>query len=1209
MLIRPTRVLLVFERILPWIVLILLGVYSYANFVISPSPGFEMSNGVVSEIHTNAKNSQLKIGDRVVSIGDINIDEYLTNIRVPLFTGAEPGETIPIEIKRDEQKFSINWVYAGRTHEEIIQNLNSGWWLPYILWMAGTATMLFIRPKDLRWRLLVAFNYLTALWLVTGSGPAKWHLWGSALFMRMAIWMTIPVYLHLHWVFPRTLKKLPRIVWGGVYAIGVSLAIMQFFELLSSDSYYTGFLIAVLGSVVLILAHAIFQKDARKEIGWLVLVVLLVLIPIAGSVLAEALNILNSAYLQGGSLLALPALPGAYFFVAYRRQLPSNYKSGRLFLIYLAVILLSTILIVVISVLSIERQFFETKTTIGVGIAMLFMGITISIVSFTPFIVLPALAQTENIPPTGTIQIRANRMLTLLIALIGIALLFGLLTLALSPWLEFNGAPMIVGTIAAIASGLLSIIAYPSLQKFVDQKIIRMSISPAQLERAYAEHITTSLDRDSLTSLINDEILPSLLIRQSALLNVENLSFDPICLFGIDETKLPSYGSLAELLNEANQYRPVNDAKFFPWIRLILPLIVEGKIRGLWLLGRRDPDDYYSAGEVDLLKTIANQTAIALANIFFREHILTLYQDNILRHEDERKKLAHDLHDDILNGLAVLGMFVDDESISPKFQKEYDNLTSRIRQMISGLRPAMLDYGLYQAIKELIQELEARPPADLTIHNLLESSPLRYESSLEGHIYRIVQQALENAVQHAQASTISISGELSENHIYLIIVDDGIGFDFPIPADISTQNGEKHYGLIMMQERAEIIGTVLKLDSSPGNGTKITLEINNVLQKQSEYLARIKAEEALFDSEAKAQTLMNVSTDVILLLDMDDVIIDANEAMAQRVNKNLNELIGKIVWDFIPLQVAKLRKSYQDQVLATGKYVRFEDERAGRWNENFIYPITDTNGTINRLAIFSRDITDRKNAEADLIESESITREIMNGTPDLILLIDIEGFIIKANNSLASQFDKKPNELIGVCLWDLLPHEMITQRKPFFEEELRTVKQIRFEDNRNGNWYDILVNPIRNYDGKIIRFAVYAREISDKKLLEQNLQENIEKSKTLLNASPSLIALHKIDGTILEANQSMAQRLDSSVDELIGQCIWDYFPPEVTKSRQEYAQQVLESRQPVQFQDQNQGAYFDTTLYPLFDADGNVNKFAVFVREIDRKGKKDSDGV
>lgn len=90
--------------------------------------------------------------------------------------------------------------------KKLSKNLNSGWWLPYVVWMAGTATLLFIRPKDLRWRLLVAFNYFTALWLVTGSGPAKWHLWGSALFMRMAIWMTIPVYLHLHWVFPRTLK-------------------------------------------------------------------------------------------------------------------------------------------------------------------------------------------------------------------------------------------------------------------------------------------------------------------------------------------------------------------------------------------------------------------------------------------------------------------------------------------------------------------------------------------------------------------------------------------------------------------------------------------------------------------------------------------------------------------------------------------------------------------------------------------------------------------------------------------------------------------------------------------------------------------------------------------------------------------------------------------------------------------------------------------
>jgi len=1045
-----------------------------------------MANGEVYQIHIDPEKSRLQIGDRIISIGNISIDDYSNHLQLTFFNGTSPGQIIPIEIERDDQSFSIDWVYAGRTREQVIQIINSGWWLPYVVWMAGTATLLFIRPKDLRWRLLVAFNYLTAFWLVTGSGPAKWHLWGSGILLRMAIWMSIPIYLHLHWVFPRTLKKLPRGVWGCIYAIGTALALLQFFELLSPDGYYTGFLIAVFGSILLILAHAIFQKEARNEIGWLVLVVMLILIPIAGSVLLEILGISISVYMQGGSLLAMPALPGAYFFVAYRRQMPSNHKNSQLFLIYLAAILLSTVFIIVISVLSIDRNFFDS--TIGIGFVTLFMGITISIVSFTPFFVLPALAQADNITHKSDIQIRANRLLPLLIALIGLAVLFGLLSLSLSPWLEFSGATVVIGTIAAIASGLLSILTYPSLKQFVDQKILKIPFPPAQLDRAYAEHITTSLDQESLNSLINDEILPSLFIRQSALFGVENLSLKPINLFGVDETQLPKYGSLSELLNEANIYRPPNEALLFPWIRLILPLTVEGQLQGLWLLGRRDPDDHYSGSEIDLLKTIANQTAIALANILSREQILTLYQENILRHEDERKKLAHDLHDDILSSLAVLGMLVDDEFITSEFQREYEKLTTRIRQIINGLRPAMLDYGLYQAIDELIQELTDRSPSDFTINFLIGTSKVRYEYSLEGHIYRIVQQALENAFQHANAHHISVSGELLEDRIILLIEDDGIGFDYLASFDNVGNNSEKHYGLTMMQERAEIIGAQLEIKSSPGMGTWVALEISEILQKQSQFSARIAAEKALLESEKKLNTLMNA-------------------------------------------------------------------------------------------------------------------------TPDVIFLSDIDGNIIQANEAMASRFNVRADELIGTCVWDLISPEMVNQRKPFIEKAIFTGVPQRFEDKRAGIWFDNIVYPITNEIGEVTEVAIYARDITERKQLENDLLESAEETKALLNAPTVLIALHKTDGTILDVNQAMASRLNVSVDELIGHSVWDYFPPAVAKQRKEYAKQVMKSQKPVRFKDKNHGVWFDTTLYPLFDADGSVKKFAVFVREIEDNSEIDPFGI
>jgi len=716
------------------------------------------------------------------------------------------------------------------------------------------------------------------------------------------------------------------------------------------------------------------------------------------------------------------------------------------------------------------------------------MGITISIVSFTPFFVLPALAQADNITHKSDIQIRANRLLPLLIALIGLAVLFGLLSLSLSPWLEFSGATVVIGTIAAIASGLLSILTYPSLKQFVDQKILKIPFPPAQLDRAYAEHITTSLDQESLNSLINDEILPSLFIRQSALFGVENLSLKPINLFGVDETQLPKYGSLSELLNEANIYRPPNEALLFPWIRLILPLTVEGQLQGLWLLGRRDPDDHYSGSEIDLLKTIANQTAIALANILSREQILTLYQENILRHEDERKKLAHDLHDDILSSLAVLGMLVDDEFITSEFQREYEKLTTRIRQIINGLRPAMLDYGLYQAIDELIQELTDRSPSDFTINFLIGTSKVRYEYSLEGHIYRIVQQALENAFQHANAHHISVSGELLEDRIILLIEDDGIGFDYLASFDNVGNNSEKHYGLTMMQERAEIIGAQLEIKSSPGMGTWVALEISEILQKQSQFSARIAAEKALLESEKKLNTLMNA-------------------------------------------------------------------------------------------------------------------------TPDVIFLSDIDGNIIQANEAMASRFNVRADELIGTCVWDLISPEMVNQRKPFIEKAIFTGVPQRFEDKRAGIWFDNIVYPITNEIGEVTEVAIYARDITERKQLENDLLESAEETKALLNAPTVLIALHKTDGTILDVNQAMASRLNVSVDELIGHSVWDYFPPAVAKQRKEYAKQVMKSQKPVRFKDKNHGVWFDTTLYPLFDADGSVKKFAVFVREIEDNSEIDPFGI
>ncbi len=112
---------------------------------------------------------------------------------------------------------------------------------------------------------------------------------------------------------------------------------------------------------------------------------------------------------------------------------------------------------------------------------------------------------------------------------------------------------------------------------------------------------------------------------------------------------------------------------------MVLPLVVSGKLIGLWLLGSRDPDDYYAQSEISILKAIANQTAIALVNITQAERLHALYQADIERQEKERASLARGLHDEVLNQLAALAMRQEKSNPAPGFQESHEVISGYLR--------------------------------------------------------------------------------------------------------------------------------------------------------------------------------------------------------------------------------------------------------------------------------------------------------------------------------------------------------------------------------------------------------------------------------------------------------------------------------------------------------------------------------------------------
>jgi signal transduction histidine kinase len=285
---------------------------------------------------------------------------------------------------------------------------------------------------------------------------------------------------------------------------------------------------------------------------------------------------------------------------------------------------------------------------------------------------------------------------------------------------------------------------------------------------------------------------------------------------------LPKSVNEATLSKNALRWIRPDSASALPsWVRLVIPVRVGEAVRGYWLLGQRDPDDRYTPEDIATIRALADQTALALVNIAQAESLRALHFADIDRAEIERTHLAVELHDDVLGQLAVLNLNLQDAS--PATLAAYDQAVDRIRDIINGLRPAMLNYGLPAALETLADDLNDRLPDGPHVVDDLDKSDVRLDNRVELHLFRIAQQACENAIRHAACRTIHITGQLTESTVDLVVSDDGKGFPAGHQIDLPGLLADKHFGLAGMFERAALIGAELEIHSQPGLGCQVSV--------------------------------------------------------------------------------------------------------------------------------------------------------------------------------------------------------------------------------------------------------------------------------------------------------------------------------------------------------------------------------------------------
>jgi signal transduction histidine kinase len=682
------------EASVPWIILVMLLALTYARFEVAPYAGFyfTVGDGKITGIFVDPPpDPGLKAGDQLVNVGGVSWETYASHLRQQFYAGVQPGEVVRIVVLREGQPVEVDWVFPGPQPAEVVLRLMTPWWLAYIFWICGTLTQLILHPRDLRWRLLIAFNFLTAVWLMAGTFSV-WHVWESAILLRMAIWLCVPFYFHLHWVFPRSLGRLPAALLWALYLAGALLAVLQWFELLPPPVYFLGFLLALLASLVLLVVHYLRQPEERQGLRLLVASAALAVLPAIGLGVTGMAD--QARFIGQIALVGLSVIPVAYLYVAYRRQL-------------------------------------------------------------------------------GGLELRANQAISLYIY--AILLLSALIPLAMlsSAWLSEPAALLAVGVGLALLAGLFTAGLYPRYLRWIERRLLGMPLPPAGLLESYTARVTASLENERLVRLVRDEVLPSLLVRQAALLRLDS-ELCPTVVFrlGVEHEALPRPDEVADLLAQAGRAREPGTGPC-GWARLALALQVGGRPVGLCLLGRRDPEDRYPAAELPALQALVDQTAVALLNIEQANHLRALYQLNIERQEAERSRLARGLHDDVLGQLAVLAMNAGQAQPSAQFEAAYQATVQHLREIISGLRPAMLNYGLRAALDEMVDEMALKLDQKPAVLLELPASERRYPPEVELHLYRIVQQAVRNAVQHAQARRIHIHGRLEAGEVALAVMTMG----------------------------------------------------------------------------------------------------------------------------------------------------------------------------------------------------------------------------------------------------------------------------------------------------------------------------------------------------------------------------------------------------------------------------------------------------
>ena len=540
--------------VLVCIVILVPCVYYPYSFAV-PDWGFTLGTSdwtVISAAPCPPQASCLKPGDQVLRIEGVGYHEFVHDRWLSVPELFGPDGTARIDLIRQGRPLTLDVSFAARRVG--LDQLIFSMAAPLVFWLMGTVAAIFLRPRDGRWLVLVLFSYDTALWIASGIAQ---RTAGSAFVFHALIWFFPPLCLHLHLALPSPLGRASWRRWGlaSLYSLSLAAAVADFFHLLERIPYlYLWYTLAGVGlSMVLLLLRLVLPVGAAARVAVRIMLygIFLGLMPLM--LFQGVLPVLLHDVLREGQ-----SLRWAYSYI---------------------------------------------------------YGLSAFSVPILPMSYIYAIYK-HNL---GALEFRANRLLGTYTFSVLLFASYTAIFFVLSRRWGAGGSNEFLSVVLLVSLAFVAIapLLRDRFQGLVDRHVFGIRHSAEEVIGIVSSRIPTAFDREVLARVVANEILPTLLIRQSALYLFEGERKETLYEQAVPAGEPePAADELRALLAVSGRYlRPRGESAPRSWVRLVIPLVVQTQPIGVWLLGRRDPDDYFPASDVQLLSTVANQIAPMAENV------------------------------------------------------------------------------------------------------------------------------------------------------------------------------------------------------------------------------------------------------------------------------------------------------------------------------------------------------------------------------------------------------------------------------------------------------------------------------------------------------------------------------------------------------------------------------------------------------------------